>query len=174
MPTYAQLAIRDHLIEQLGLQAHPEGGFYRETYRADDAVECIGRNGKRAASTAIYYLLCGEAFSAWHRIRSDELWHFYAGDPIDIHVLDQQGQLFKHSLGNPLENVHCAFQALVSGGDWFAAERSADVNGFSLVGCTVAPGFEFSEFELADSAMLLLHYPQASDLIQRFSKRTAG
>lgn len=192
------------LIETLGLLPHPEGGYYRETYR--DAVRVLRESalsqidgaetksdevGLRNASTAIYYLLNGDAFSAWHRIRSDEIWHFYAGDPLDVHVLRADGGGYlTHRLGNPLQhNVSKphpadptsevpvpAFQAVVKAGDWFAAglAPSVRVAPFALVGCTVAPGFTFSDFEIADAARLSdLHaaYPTRTTLIERFSRR---
>jgi len=154
------------LIARLDLQAHPEGGYFRETYRASQSVTREGTNETRAASTAIYYLLCDGAHSAWHRIRSDEVWHFYAGDPLDVHVLDAHGALVTHRLGNALVHADTIFQAVVKAGDWFAAE-CRDTSGASLVGCAVAPGFEFSEFELAALDDLHVQYPQHGELIAR-------
>lgn len=81
------------LIRQFDLQPHPEGGYFRETYRATDSVVRPADGAPRAASTAIYYLLCDGAYSSWHRIRSDEVWHFYAGDPIEVWVLDERDGL---------------------------------------------------------------------------------
>jgi uncharacterized protein len=158
------------LIVRLGLEPHPEGGYFRETYRAPDAVHRAGAHDARSASTAIYFLLCDGAHSAWHRIRSDEVWHFYAGDRIDVHVLDAQGALVTHRLGNALEHDDAVFQAVVKAGDWFAAE-CVDADGVALVGCTVAPGFEFSEFELAERGALEARYPQHRDLIARLGPR---
>ncbi|WP_458766808.1 cupin domain-containing protein [Cupriavidus basilensis] len=167
---------KDQLIQRFGLQPHPEGGYYRETHR--DAVrvsrvshvshEGAGNLATHAASTAIYYLLCDSAYSAWHRIRSDEVWHFYAGCPLNVHVLEQDGSLTTHRLGNALADDDAVFQAVVRAGCWFAAERS-DPDGFSLVGCTVAPGFEFSEFELADAGSLLASHPRHAALIARLA-----
>ncbi|BCQ25632.1 cupin domain-containing protein [Caballeronia sp. NK8] len=154
------------LIERLGLEPHPEGGFFRETYRASGRVTRENGGESRSASTAIYFLLCDGAHSAWHRIRSDEVWHFYAGDPIDVHVLDENGTLVTHRLGNALEHAGAVFQAVVEAGDWFAAECH-DADGAALVGCTVAPGFEFSEFELAAPGALETRYPKHRELIAR-------
>ncbi len=177
-------AARDRLIQQFDLLPHPEGGFYRETYRAADQVIRGPGSVIRSASTAIYYLLSDEAFSAWHRIRSDELWHFYAGDALDVHAikltssdrLDIAGRasndVLTHHLGNALSDERAVFQAGVAAGDWFAAERVPGPHGFTLVGCTVAPGFEFSEFELADAACvdaLIKAYPTYRSLIERLS-----
>lgn len=154
------------LIRRLGLAPHPEGGYFRETYRAEGRVTRAGEREPRDASTAIYFLLCDGAHSAWHRIRSDEVWHFYAGDSIAIHVLDAHGALVTHRLGNALADPGAAFQAVVKAGDWFAAE-CCDASGTALVGCTVAPGFEFSEFEMAAPGVLEERYPQHRELIGR-------
>lgn len=194
----------DRLVRDFALQSHPEGGFYRETYRADQQVQAAAGQ-PRSASTAIFYLLAGGAYSAWHRIASDEIWHFYAGSPLDIHVLDQgqgQGQtkrpsqdegqgldkeqglntgldhdpdkgqsLVTHRLGNPLLNNGTVFQAVVPAGCWFAAEL-AHAAAYAFVGCTVAPGFEFSEFELGNVADLLQQYPEHASVIARLGCAT--
>ena len=138
-------------IKKLSLEAHPEGGFYRQTYRADlvlakDALP-PEFTGARAASTAIYFLLEGENFSAFHRLRSDEVWHFYVGSTLVVHVLDQQGSYSEILLGTDPEAGE-ALQAVVKAGYWFAS-RVRDGKGFALVGCTVAPGFDFEDFEMA-------------------------
>ncbi|MFC6311015.1 cupin domain-containing protein [Paraburkholderia dipogonis] len=163
-------AIKDELIRRLDLKPHPEGGFFSETYRSVERVirdkDVSGAAETRSASTAIYYLLCDGAHSAWHRIQSDEVWHFYAGEPLNVHVLDQTGALVTHKLGNALTHPDAVFQAVVPAGLWFAAE-CADPATFALVGCTVAPGFEFSEFELADVGTLKALYPRHVALIER-------
>jgi uncharacterized protein len=165
--------MRDTLIERFHLAPHPEGGYYSETFRSADKVRRDGSPGEtRSASTAIYYMLCDGAYSAWHRIRSDEVWHFYAGDPIDIHVIDEQGELVTHRLGNALEHADAVFQAVVLAGQWFAAELR-DPASFALVGCTVAPGFEFSEFELGNASELAAKCRQHEDLIERLAPRGA-
>ncbi|CAD6543900.1 cupin domain-containing protein [Paraburkholderia metrosideri] len=156
---------KDELIRRFNLTPHPEGGFFSETYRSAARVD-RGDLTARSASTAIYYLLCDGAHSAWHRIRSDEVWHFYAGEPLRVHVLAENGSLITHKLGNALTHANAVFQAVVPAGLWFAAE-CADPATFALVGCTVAPGFEFSEFELADVEALKGQYPQHSALIER-------
>jgi hypothetical protein len=162
-------ALKDELIRRLGLEPHPEGGFFSETYRSAQRVIRDGDDGSaqtRSASTAIYYLLCDGAHSAWHRIKSDEVWHFYAGEPLNVHVLDETGALVTHKLGNALTHADAVFQAVVPAGLWFAAECT-DPATFALVGCTVAPGFEFSEFELADAGVLKARHPQHAALIER-------
>lgn len=156
------------LIRRLDLLPHPEGGHYRETYRAADAVTRAD-GARRAASTAIYYLLSDGAWSTWHRIRSDELWHFHAGAPLHVHVLAPDGSYTRLRLGNTLADAEAEFQAVVPAGCWFAAEL-AEPGGYALTGCTVAPGFEFSEFELANAAELLRQYPAQADLIARLAR----
>jgi len=156
------------LIRRLDLLPHPEGGYYRETYRAADAVT-RGDGARRSASTAIYYLLCDGAWSTWHRIQSDELWHFHAGGVLLVHVLAPDRGYVCLRLGHALEDPDAAFQAVVPAGSWFAAEL-ADPAGYALAGCTVAPGFEFSEFELADAADLQRLYPAQAGLIARLAR----
>lgn len=161
-----QALAKDELIRRFDLQPHPEGGFFRETYRCSDQVKRTVSGETRSASTAIYYLLCDGAHSAWHRIRSDEIWHFYAGEPLLVHVLDAAGELITHRLGNALTHPGTVFQAVVPAGLWFAAE-CADPTTYALVGCTVAPGFEFDEFELADVSALQMAYPQHAECVAR-------
>lgn len=164
------------LVQQFDLLPHPEGGYYRETYRSPMAVSVPA--GSRSACTAIYYLLEGNDYSAWHRIASDELWHFYAGSALNIYVLDDKNGLSTIRLGDPLRDPACVFQAVVPAGCWFAAEpASRQLHGkdqtptdrFALVGCTVAPGFEFSEFELADPKVLTGLHPEHGDLVRRLA-----
>ncbi|MFP4593823.1 cupin domain-containing protein [uncultured Ralstonia sp.] len=158
------------LITRLGLAPHPEGGFYRETYRSEERIQrgmIDGPPVERAAATAIYYLLADDAYSAWHRIQSDELWHFHAGDVLDVHVLEDHGAVRTHRLGHAAEDEMAVYQAVVPAGHWFAAERIAGAHGYTLVGCTVAPGFEFSEFELAEGRALLEGYAAHDGLIRR-------
>lgn len=155
------------LIHRLGLEPHPEGGFYRETYRSEERIQRGVPSVERAAATAIYYLLADDAYSAWHRIQSDELWHFHAGDALDVHVLEDGGTVRTHRLGHAADDEMAVYQAMVPAGRWFAAERVAGAHGYTLVGCTVAPGFEFSEFELAESRVLLKSHAAHDDLIRR-------
>lgn len=165
---------QQRLIDELGLIPHPEGGYYRETFRDAARVRRLPDGAERSASTAIYYLLCDTAFSAWHRIRADEAWHFYAGDPIHVHWLTPDGALVTHRVGNPLAQPGTVFQAVVPAGCWFAAERvpaTEGAAGYALAGCTVAPGFEFSEFELADPLRLAASHRAHADVIARLGSR---
>ncbi|MCS6949397.1 MAG: cupin domain-containing protein [bacterium] len=158
-------------ISVLGLQPHPEGGYYRETYRSEQRLMgcCLhGHEGPRVAATAIYFLLPGGEFSALHRLRSDEMWHFYTGSSLTLHIIDDEGNLSQVKLGtNPQKGE--SFQAVVRAGCWFGATVD-DPEGYALVGCTVAPGFEFEDFELGDRQQLLERYPQHRDLIERLTR----
>lgn len=144
------------LIQRLGLQPHPEGGHYRETYRAREQVDTD--RGPRPASTAILFLLAAGERSAWHRIRSDELWHHHAGGPLWIHELCHDGRVLSTRLGLDLAAGETP-QHVVPAGRWFASEPAL-AHSWSLVGCTVAPGFDFADFELATAAVLEPHQHQ--------------
>lgn len=147
-------------VRKLGLKKHPEGGYYKETYRAGTEIDVPGV-GRRSAGTAIYYLLEKGQFSAFHRIKSDEVWHFYAGSPLVLHVIDLQGRIERIMLGR---NVP---QAVVRAGCWFSAFARGP---YSLVGCTVAPGFDFRDLELAKRDELASLYPQHRKIIARYTR----
>jgi hypothetical protein len=154
------------------LEAHPEGGYYRQTYRADLvlAKESLpeGFTGARAASTAIYFLLQGEQFSAFHRLRSDEVWHFYVGAALVVHVIDEGGRYSEVYLGSDAEAGE-VLQAVVKAGCWFGS-RVRDGTGFALVGCTVAPGFDFQDFEMARREQLVREYPEYRGVIEGLTR----
>lgn len=158
----------DNLISLLSLMPHPEGGHFKETYRSEHRVNRGEDAVGRSASTAIYYLLRGNERSTWHRIRSDEMWHFYDGAPLRVYILEPGGGLSVLRLANPLRHEGTNFQALVPAGRWFAAECE-ESEGYSLVGCTVAPGFEFDEFEIGDESLLRNDWPEHSELITRLA-----
>jgi uncharacterized protein len=157
-------------ISHLGLSPHPEGGYYLATYKSDLTIVRSALpssfHGDRSASTAIYFLLDGRNFSAFHRIASDEVWHFYAGSSLVVYVIDPEGDYSELHLGSDEGEV---FQAVVKAGCWFAS-RVKDAVGFSLVGCTVAPGFDFSDFELATRPELVAAYPQHRKLIEELTR----
>ena len=144
-------------IKALRLAKHPEGGYYRETYRSTATI------GDRAVSTAIYFLLPAGEVSALHRIKSDELWHFYGGNSLTIHSIAGRYSTIELSADNP--------QAVVPAGNWFGATVET---GYALVGCTVAPGFDFRDFEIADRTALLAAYPQHRQVIERLTKPTGN
>lgn len=161
----------EQLISYYQLLPHPEGGYYKETYRSGAVID-TGSNefpGARSYSTAIYFLLQQQDFSAFHRIKSDEIWHFYAGGPLLIHVIDPAGNLTTIRLGRNADAGE-TFQAVVPAGCWFASELVAGA-GFTFVGCTVAPGFDFSDFELAEKEKLSVLFPRHSDIILRLTRQ---
>ena len=155
-------------IDDLKLSPHPEGGYFRATYKADLTIPHSALpspfGGNRAASTAIYFLLEGKDFSAFHRIAADEVWHFYAGNGLVVYVIDAEGNASELPLGSD-----AGFQAVVKAGCWFASRLKEPV-GFALVGCTVAPGFEFEDFEMAKRAELVRAYPAHRKLIEELTR----
>ncbi|MGA8341643.1 MAG: cupin domain-containing protein [Candidatus Sulfotelmatobacter sp.] len=159
-------------IEKLRLDPHPEGGYFRQTYRSEVVIarEALpaGFSGARAVSTAIYFLLEGEGFSAFHRLRSDEIWHFYAGQPLLVHAIDPEGNYSRILLGSD-PGAGQVLQAVVRAGCWFAS-HVADWKSFAVAGCTVAPGFEFEDFELGKREELVARYPQHRELIERLTR----
>lgn len=156
-------------ISKLDLLAHPEGGHYKEVYRSEETIISQALpsrfSGDRSCATSIYYLLKRGEFSKFHRIKSDEIWHFYAGSPMQIIHIDIEGKLVKRQLGIDIENETIP-QLLVCAGDWFAAQSLGD---YSLVGCTVSPGFDFADFEIADRKKLISAFPQHQKTIEKFT-----
>jgi len=132
------------LVEALALAPHPEGGFYRETFRAPAEVETP--RGARSASTAIYYLLPAGTVSARHRVASDEVWHHYAGDPLRLEIEHVDGRREVVTLG-PDVAAGQRPQGVVPAGAWQSASPAG--RRFVLCGCTVAPGFDFADFEMS-------------------------
>jgi uncharacterized protein len=160
-----------HWIDRLNLQPHPEGGWYRQTYRAALTLPrsaLAGHSGDRAASTAIYFLLADEQFSALHRLRSDEVWHFYTGSSLIVHVITPDGGYQQLLLGSDPESDE-QFQAVVPAGCWFGSSLRHP-NTYALVGCTVAPGFDFADFEMARRDQLTAQYPQHRTIIERLTR----
>ena len=143
-------------IERLGLEPHPEGGWYRRIYESDLKTE-----GGRPVMTSIYYLLEGDDFSALHRLKQDEQWNFYAGVPITIHEISAAGEYSSITLGDG------NFQHTVRAGILFGATVAGD---FALVGCTVVPGFDFADFELPPRTQLLKELPEYAELIERLTR----
>lgn len=162
MPTSTPPTAADW-IYRLDLKRHPEGGYFHETYRDTRQVDVDGR--LRSASTAIYFLLERGQFSALHRIKSDEVWHFYAGSTLLVQAILPDGTTKSWRLG--LDDGDLP-QCIVPAGAWFGA-RLEGID-YALVGCTVAPGFDFDDFELADRSDLLAHYPEHASLIKRLTR----
>lgn len=155
-------------IEKLNLTKHPEGGYFKETYRA--AEQIAGNHlparysSARPFSTAIYFLLESNDISALHRLKSDEIWHFYCGSSLTIYCIDYGGKLSQIKLGKSFEQGE-VFQAHINAGSWIGAKVNKP-DSFSLTGCTVAPGFVFDDFELGKRTELLTLYPQHKKLIE--------
>ncbi len=161
----------EYWIEGLGLEPHPEGGFYSQTYRAEGSIAscCLPKEmqGSRAYSTAIYFLLHGKQSSALHRIRSDEIWHFYTGASLTLHCFTETGEYSTLKLGPDFEYGE-VYQAEVPAGCWFGATVNVP-SSYSLVGCTVAPGFDFQDFELGKREELIRLYPEHERIITRLT-----
>lgn len=152
---------------------HVEGGSFREVYRSPLTVSKenlpLTFNGDKYFSTSIYFLLEKNQFSAFHKIASDELWHFYFGDTLIIYEIDAlTTKLTEHKLGNNPEAGE-SFQTIIKAGNWFAS-RVANESEYALVGCTVSPGFDFEDFELAERNALIKKYPQHEDLITSLTR----
>ncbi len=160
------------LVAELGLQPHPEGGYFRETYRSNLTLPAPWEEehpaSQRSLSTAILFLITAGNFSAFHRIRSDECWHFYTGQSLLVHQISPDGIYTRVELGNRVPE-HRVFQHVVPAGYWFASEVAAN-SGYALVGCTVSPGFDFRDFELAEREKLIQQYPDQSMLIERLTR----
>lgn len=162
-----------HLVNTFNLLPHPEGGFYKETYRspmkinAANAVE-LGFTEAKHCSTAIYFLLTANNFSAFHKIKSDEVWHFYKGDSLHIHVISPTGEYSCIQLGNNIQNGE-QLQAVVPANYWFASEVALGGH-FSFVGCTVSPGFDFNDFEMAEKNSFLQQFPQHHTIINKLCR----
>ena len=161
----------DYYQTKLGLESHVEGGAFKEIYRSPliipETVLPKEFKGNRNASTAIYFLLKHGQFSALHKIAADELWHFYDGDALCIYEITSEGELIKHLLGKNLEKGE-SFTCVIKAGSWFGSRCEVE-NGFSLVGCTVAPGFDFEDFVLAKREELLKEFPLFSNLIEELT-----
>jgi hypothetical protein len=161
----------EHFIDHLQLQPHPEGGFYREVYRSSATIASgflPGFDGERNVCTSIYYLLQAGDYSAFHRIRSDEIWHFYAGGTLRLHLLHNVSGYRHFYLGSTIDD-DSHFQVLMPAGVWFAAEPAPGTD-FTLAGCTVAPGFDFRDFEIAEAEALKGEFPEQAALISRLCR----
>lgn len=160
------------LITHYQLQPHPEGGWYKEIYRSKELIAANALpkrfSGNRNFSTAIYFLLEQGNYSAFHKIKSDECWHFYAGDALEVFILLPIGELQIISLGNDIAYGQ-VFQYVVPANCWFASRPSKE-SAFCFVGCTVAPGFDFEDFEMAKAETLTQAFPQHSSLIRELCR----
>lgn len=158
----------ERLVRALGLEPHPEGGYFRETWRSHLTADLDGGRGgprgTRSFGTAIHYLLAGRDVSRLHRLKADEIFHLYAGGPLTIHILEKETGYRKVVLG-PRVEAGQVFQAVIPAGCWFGASLFED-DSFALVGCTVAPGFDFEDFEMGARSALLASFPEHEDIIR--------
>lgn len=165
------MSTADDYIARLGMTQHVEGGAFKEHYRAQMLLPrsalSTAHMGDRNASTAIYFLLRHGEFSAFHLLASDEVLHFYDGEPLHVYEIDAAGAMRVHTLGRDLARGQ-QFAVVIPGGRWFAL-RCEVPGGFSLIGCTVAPGFDFDDFTLDDRAVLLERFPQHAQMIHEMT-----
>lgn len=161
------------LVENLQLLPHPEGGFYKEVYRSEKVIpkDALPDNfsGDRSYCTSIYFLLTSENFSAFHRIKQDEIWHFYGGSSLSVHVIDKEGNYTEHKVGMDFSKGEKP-QLVVPAGCWFASSVAKE-NSYAFVGCTVAPGFDFEDFELAKGSVLASEHPKHESIIYRLTRQ---
>ena len=161
------------IIEKLKLEAHPEGGYFYENYRSAGKVHSSdlwdGAEGLRNFSTGIYFLLDKKQFSAFHRIKQDEMWHFYSGSTLLLHMINDKGIYKLIKIGDNIKDDQF-FQYVVPSGTWFASEVE-NKNSFSFCGCTVSPGFDFRDFEMPNRKKLLSKFPNQKKIISRLTYR---
>lgn len=160
------------IIEKLALKPHPEGGYYRETYRADEIIPATALasrySGARSISTCIYYMLDANTFSTMHRVQSDEVYHFYCGDPLELLLLHPNGKTEVVVVGSDIAAGHHP-QFVIPRGVW-QGSRVKPGGAFSLIGATVAPGFDFADFEIGTRADLIASYPAEKELISALTR----
>jgi len=160
-------------IEKLGLIPLPEeGGMYKEVYRSAELIPAAALpsrfGGDRCYSTAIYYLLEHPEFSAFHRLRQEEIWHFYEGSPLIVHIIAPDGNYTQVTMGRDIDAGE-QLQLVLYAGQLFAATLAQE-NAYALIGCTVAPGFEFEDFDAPARKVLLETYPQHRSIITQFTR----
>lgn len=163
----------EEIIRRLDLKAHPEeGGFFRETYRSGESLQGeslpVRYSSSRSLGTAIYYLLTPTSISALHRLSTDEIFHFYLGDPVEMLWLCPDGSSQVITLGPDLLNGECP-QLVVPMGTWFGSCLK-EGGKLALMGTTMAPGFEYADYEHGDRDCLLSQYPSRESLIRRLSR----
>ena len=156
------------LVTRLGLKPHPEGGFFVEIFRSKQTLT-LPEGRVRAASTAIYFLLPAGSFSAFHKVSSDEAWHFYAGDSLELTTITPEGVLESVILGRDFVEGERP-QFVVPAGVWQAAVPLDGESGYTLVGCTVSPGFDFADFEMPSRSELERLFPDHLSTIRRMTR----
>jgi predicted cupin superfamily sugar epimerase len=161
----------EYWVNKLGLTSHIEGGAFKEIYRSQlmlpQQALTPQHHGDRNAMTSIYFLLEQGDFSAFHKIASDEIWHFYDGSPLCIYEITANGTLVKNMLGKDMDKGQ-QLVITIKAGHWFGS-RVEELDGFTLCGCTVAPGFDFADFDLADRKTLQKEFPQHAEIIRQMT-----
>lgn len=160
------------LIEKLNLLPHPEGGYFSETYRSKEIIKKENLpsrySGDRNLCTSIYFMIDENNFSAFHRLKSDEIWYFHYGNPLLLNTIDEHGNLSQIILGPDFQSGQ-KFHHTVLAGHWMSASVLNE-NGFSLIGCSMSPGFDYEDFELADRKKLIELFPRHSVIIEKYTR----
>jgi predicted cupin superfamily sugar epimerase len=160
----------ERLLNKFNMKPHPEGGYFGAGYRSSEFIrkDCLPKryNSPRNLYSSIYFMVTPENPSCFHRLNTDEIWHFYSGDPIQLHLIWDKGRYTKVVLSN--EAGQEKFQTLIKRGTWMAATTEGP-NGYGMAGCTLGPGFEYTDFELADPKKLLEAYPEHRHIIERLA-----
>lgn len=154
-------------IDALEMEQHPEGGYYKSSFISENQMEFHSHNGERALYTSIYFLLGSRDVSHFHRLKSDEIWYFHAGSALTVHIIDDKGEYRQEKLGLGIAEGE-KLQVMVKKGSIFGSTVDRE-GSFSLVGCMVAPGFDFKDFELFTQKQLLKDYPQHQKIIKRLA-----
>jgi len=156
------------LVDLFDLQPHPEGGYFKEFYRSPDDILLPQFSGPRSCATSIYFLLEQGQFSALHRIKSDEVWHFYLGDPLEIVEIDPSGEWKSTILGHQI-TLGQQLSYVVKAGNWFGS-RPLQGSAYSLVGCSVSPGFDFQDFEMPSRGYFEREFPNLKTKFQEVTR----
>lgn len=154
-------------IEFLQMEEHPEGGYYKSSFTSEDRMDFQSHNGERPLYTSIYFLLRSQDLSHFHRLKSDELWYYHAGSALTVHIINEDGAYRQERLGIAIADGEKP-QVLVPKGSIFGSTVDRE-DSFSLVGCMVAPGFDYNDFELFTQKQLKADYPQHEEIIERLA-----
>jgi hypothetical protein len=158
-------------IKKLNLEVHPEGGYFKELYRSNELIKQNDLpkryDEEHCFFTSVYFLLEGKQISHFHKSKSDEILHFYDGSSLTVHFIDEKGKLIQQKVGLDVDKGELP-QYLVPKNCWFCLEVD-DKQSFTLLGCTVSPGFLFADFELGNKTILIKRYPDYKSLIEKFT-----
>lgn len=160
------------ILDHFELEPHPEGGYFKETYRSSEFIKEAHLSskfkGNRNFSTSIYFLLTSDSFSAFHKINQDEIWHFYKGSSLSLHIISPKGILSTIMIGSDIAKGETP-QYVVPAGHYFAAKVN-NTSSYAFVGCTVSPGFDFRDFDLPKRITLIEKFPQHSEIITQLTR----